>query len=485
MRNKLIVLFLLVSLVVPGVGSLAYAQEVTTGMTQPPPSQPPPMVAPPPLGQGQMPYGGQFGPQSPGNFGPGGFGPGNFGPGGFGPSGPGGYGPNQGGGSYGQFGPGGQGGLPGGGDFEAVERRMREEGNKMRLRGMQQGVKTMEREVARIEKRFATLGAKGVPISNEAKTALQSLKDFIAKIKSAQSGEELEDVQMEDMGDYMEEINEGLQRAEMSAQFPKVIREATRELARRQSALKRAEARAKRVKIDTTTLLAEWRMALTTLEGAKAKAEQLWSSGEVEEASEAMQESFFAELDTVGEKERVFMMVSDTQQIVRMATAEIKAAERRVALLKKKQENTTELEAIIARAKAKLDEIKQAMTTSPLNAEVLINLVEELAGIKSDFDEAAGSVSGAAGPNIPGLEGFKPFQLPSGFQQFFPVPNAPPSTSIEGSGGPGFLPPLPTIPFPQSIAPQQTRPPLEGNIARSVQLLLENIRAKLEVLRDQ
>ncbi|MBI4159808.1 hypothetical protein HY504_01445 [Candidatus Wolfebacteria bacterium] len=408
---------------------------------------------------------GQFGPQGPGQFGSQGFGGQQFGPNSGGH--PGDFGTGQG------FGSGGQ-----GGDFEERSRQMHEQQEKMRLQGMKQGVRMMTSHVARVTKRFAALEARKIPISTEAKDALQAIKDIIQKVTTAQSIEDLETVDMSEVQDAMQEINEGLQKAEVAAQFPQILKQANREIAQQQAALKRAEARVKRLKIDGSALVAEWRTAINTLAEVKTQAEQLFRSGETEEAITMLHDDFFGETQSLRDREQIFTMISNSAQIVRMATSEIQTAERMVVKLKKQGEDTAALGALITKGKGRIAEIKAILAVSPIDSQALIDALEGLREIKSEFDGEVSELSGLSGPSIPGLRGFQPIQMPQGFNQFFRDEGREGGSQSglpggSGSGG-GFGP-----------MPAASPPNAQASIIQSAQSLLEQIKIRLDALRQE
>lgn len=418
------------------------------------------------FGGGQMMPGGQYPQGAGGQPGPGGFGQMQGGFNQQGQPGPGGFGPVQGGfnqqgrqgpfmqGGPGMGGQGGQGFGPGtGGQGQGGpgmmggpdEKQMKQREEQM-LKDMKRGSAQMERGVVTVEKRLKVLEGKGVPISEETKSALEKAKSLVSKMQGVQSADEIQDLGLEDFGDIMQTLNEGLQKAEMGAQFPKMLKQANNMLKQQQSALKRAQLRATSLKINVESLLADWQNAVNGISQAVSQADQLYKDGNIEAAIDRIKDNVFDAFQDIGDKQRVFEMVSNMQKMVKDADREIKNSERQIARVKKQGKDTSSLESLMAQGKAKLAEIKQAITQSNIDPDALIDLVQSTDDIRQQFMEELSSLTGqqfGESQQIPGLQ-MQQLQMPQGFEQFMKN-NGPPQGpgvmmgpgGMQGGFGPG------------------------------------------------
>jgi uncharacterized protein YeeX (DUF496 family) len=320
-----------------------------------------------------------------------------------------------------------------------------------RLKDMARGAQQMERGVKQMETRLNRLVAKSIPISQETKDAIQKVKDIISQIRSAKTGDELDAIDMEQVGDYMQSINEGMQKAEMASQFPKILKEAEKELSRQKLALKRAQSRLGSSKIDAGTAINDWQAVIDKLSQAKDQAQQQFSSGQTEEAIESLSSSFFDQMDDLRDKQGIVELLTNIQKIVRTVNLEISALQKRVTALKKSGTDTSRLEKFIAEAKNKTSELKQLAAQSPANSEAIINGLQEMEKIKDEFDQEWSSITGQSLMEVPGLQNFQAMGMPTEFKDFMtggqgkqngPEMGPPQPGGFQGGGGPnGFAPP--------------------------------------------
>ncbi|MEK7192930.1 MAG: hypothetical protein AAB682_02220, partial [Patescibacteria group bacterium] len=164
---------------------------------------------------------------------------------------------NNGGGSKSQSQQGGQ-GQQGGPDFQ----KMQEQQQKQMLKNAQQGTKQMDKAIASIEKRIAAIEKKGGISSSDLKTAIQQAKEIIAKAKTAVSFDDMQNVGLEDMNEIRQTINDEMQKAEMSLQFPNMLKQANRTLTQQQKALATAQKKASTLKINVSSLMVKWQKSV-------------------------------------------------------------------------------------------------------------------------------------------------------------------------------------------------------------------------------
>ncbi|MBI4193170.1 MAG: hypothetical protein HY536_00910 [Candidatus Colwellbacteria bacterium] len=304
---------------------------------------------------------------------------------------------------------------------QMMEDQQRKEAEERGLRDMKRGAQMMSREVTRVEQRLAALKKRSAPVSAEVEEAMQKMKALVAQVANAQTFDEIQEVDMGEFGELMQTVNEGLQKAEMALQFPRVSKEANREISRLMTAVKRAETRAKRLKIDVSALLAEWKSEVDTLVRVRDAAQKLFSSGETGEAIELLQDEVFGRLEDAHEKERIFQMVSDIQQMLKGVDKEIKSFEKTIARLKKGGKNVARLEELLAQGKARVADIRTLASKTPVDADALIETIEAAETVKQEFEEELAAVTGKPMPTIqqvPGLQSFKPIETPKELEMF-------------------------------------------------------------------
>lgn len=311
-------------------------------------------------------------------------------------------------------------GMPGG--FQGRGQMMPQGIGEEQLKQMKRGVKMMERELARIEKRIAALEAKGVKIDASAKDAAVKIRDIIARVNAAQKAEDVESVDMGDFGDLMQTINESMQKAEIGAQFPRILKEADRELTRQQGYLKKADARAALLDVNIGSLLQEWHALVDQMTQIRDKAKADFAAGNTEAAIEAIHEEFFGKMEDLMQKRGAYEMLSNMTRMLRTADREIATSGRTADRLAKKGEDVTKLREYIAEAKQQLADIRAIGKEADVDQEKLIDEIEQFMDIKEAINDEIAALGGQVIqtklPQIPGLQNFKPFEAPQGFDMF-------------------------------------------------------------------
>jgi hypothetical protein len=302
------------------------------------------------------------------------------------------------------------------------EERQKQQQQRM-LADMQRGSKQMERQLTMIEKRIAALKRKGAIIPADTQGAIDQIKAMVDKMKTATSPEDIEALMGDnDFGDLMQTINEGMQKAEMSTQLPRMLKEADRMLKQQQTALARAQTRAKSMKVNVDSVLSGWQKSVDAIAQGIADAGQASQNNNPEDAMDILKDKVFDAFHEIGDWQQTFSTVSNSQQMLKQADREMVKIDKQIARLKRQKEDTAELESLVAEARAKIAEIKDILAQPSVDSETLIRVIEEGQDIKEEIYEVlsdlTGQQFGQAPQQIPGIQ-FKPMEPPKGLGQFF------------------------------------------------------------------
>lgn len=303
-----------------------------------------------------------------------------------------------------------------------MEERQKQQQQRM-LGDMKRGSAQMERQLSMIEKRIAGLKNKGAIIPADVRGAIDQIKALVDKMKNATSPEDMEALMGDhDFGDLMQTINEGMQKAEMSTQLPRMLKEANRMLKQQQTSLARAQTRAKSMKINVDSVLTGWQKSVDAIVQGIADAGQASQNNNPEDAMDILKDKVFDAFQEIGGWEQTFSTVSNSQQMLKQADRELVKIDKQITRLKKQKEDTAELESLIVEARAKIAEIKDILSQPSVDSETLIRTIEEGQDIKEEIYAAlfdlTGQQFGQASQQIPGIQ-FKPMEPPKGMGQFF------------------------------------------------------------------
>ena len=351
------------------------------------------------------------------------------------------------------------------------------------LKQMKRGVKSMESNIKRIEKRMGVLETKGVKIDSAAKDAVSQIKDIITKVNAAQKAEDVDSVDMGDFGDLMQTINESMQKAEMGAQFPSILKEADRELTRQAGYLKKADAKAALLDVNIGTLLQNWHALVDQMTQIRDTAKTDFAVGNTEDAINALRDDFFGKMEELGQKRGAYEMLSNMTRMLRAADQELSTAGRTADRLEKKGEDVAKLREYIADAKTKLADIRAMAKEADIDQEKLIEEIQSFMEAKGLIGDEIAAISGQVMetnmPQIPGLQNFKPFEASQGFDMF--MQGQMPGGPTQGGTPGGMMQQQPMWQMmPQQQPVQQMMPQQQGGQGVSTSSQQGNARATME-----
>lgn len=329
---------------------------------------------------------------------------------------------------------------------EEWEKRQKQQEEQM-LKRNKQGLTQMERSVTSLEKRIAAIEKKGGVASADLKTAIQKAKEVISKTKSAATMEEFQESGLEEMGDVMQNVNEEMQKAEMSLQFPEMLKQANRVITQQQKSLKNAQTRASRLKVNLESLLTKWQKSVDDMVQAVSQAQQSFQSGNTEDAVTFLKDNVFDAMQDIGENQRVFEMMANSQKVLKSVDQEMGVIGRRITALKKQSKDTAGAEGALTDTKAKVETVRQYLAQAGLDPDTLISAIEDAEDARQvlyeEMSDLTGQKYGDQTEGIPGLN-FQQLQAPSMLQQYFKPTQGGPGEMM-GGGGQSFGPTGPSF----------------------------------------
>ena len=195
-------------------------------------------------------------------------------------------------------------------------------------------------------------------------------------------------------------------------------------LKQQQSSLKRAQVRAKSIKVNVDSLLGSWQRAVDAITQAINDATQASQAGNADDAVNTLKDKVFDGFQDIGDFQQTFEMVANSQQMLKQGERELARVDKQVARLKRQGEDTANLEDLLVQARARVADIKSLIAQPTIDSEALIALVEDAQSMREEIYSALSDLTGQqfgqgqAQQQIPGLQ-FKPIEAPKGFGQLF------------------------------------------------------------------
>lgn len=255
---------------------------------------------------------------------------------------------------------------------------------KQQTKGMDRGLSNITRSIARIKKAGGSIPA-------EYESTIAELQSAIATVKNATEESDEVDAAMDIIMEKSSDIQELGPKLGMLEQFPRIVKEATKQLTQARKQLTKSLARAKKGGVDVSGIQSSIESKLSTIEAAIAAAK---SSADPEEAMDSLRDNVFEATEDVRDEMMVLENIANSSQMVKQAGKEITRMERASATLKKAKKDTTTLNELIAEMKAQLAEVKSLMQGSGVDKEDLFAALSEAERIHNDAIEELASLRG-------------------------------------------------------------------------------------------
>lgn len=259
------------------------------------------------------------------------------------------------------------------------------------LKQMQQQMRGMERGIANMAKSIARIKKAGGTVPGEYETTIANLTSAFATVKSAT--EMTDEVQaaietIQDSGSDMRELGPKLGMLE---QFPRILKEASKQVAQARKQLTKSVAKAQKGGVDVAGIKASIEAKLAEYDAAIAGAK---SSSDPEEAMDTLRENIFGGMEDLRSEMMVLENISNSSQMLKNAEKEISRIEKAGAQLKKKKKDTSELDSVVAEMKAKLSETKSLMRDANVDSDSLIEAFTEGEQLHNDALEILAKLRG-------------------------------------------------------------------------------------------
>lgn len=257
---------------------------------------------------------------------------------------------------------------------------------KQMAQGIERGIKNIARSITRIKKQGGT-------VPPEYESTVSELTAAIATVKSATEMNDAAEAALMTLEEKGEDIREMGPRLGMLEQFPRIIKEATKQITQAKKQLAKSVARAKAAGIDVSEIKASIESKLAAIEQSIAEAK---ASSDPEEAMESLRENAFEATEDVRDEMMVLENIANASRMIKDADKEIARIEKAGAQVKKKGKDTSTLVQLIAEMKSQLAEIKTMMRQSGNDPEDMFEAFSEGERLHNDAVEELARLRGEA-----------------------------------------------------------------------------------------
>lgn len=310
--------------------------------------------------------------------------------------------------------------------FDLEQYRVEFAENEMRMRDIRRMLKGIDGPLKQFERQIMALEKKKIVIPAEMKEKLAKIKIIVEAIQNAKNWDEVEAAGVEEIQSLMEDMRETQQQLEYLSRWPQTLQQVDRELKRLEQELKRAKGIVDKLSkkgMDLSGIYTEFETQVNNMKDAREKAKVLMGAGDTEGAFQTLEEEFFAEMDDIWENHQTIMTMSNLGRFASDFKRATTDAQRMIRDLKRKKINTSEIESILAQAKAKGDEILQLMKVKPLDLDEVLSGLQELENLRNWFEDETDQLRGEE-ETLPWKDGASLFdeniQLPPEWKKIIP-----------------------------------------------------------------
>ncbi|KKR33813.1 MAG: hypothetical protein UT64_C0003G0034 [Candidatus Falkowbacteria bacterium GW2011_GWF2_39_8] len=276
-----------------------------------------------------------------------------------------------------------------------------------RFKEMKRGMQGFANMIKMVEAQTKRLKSKNIAVPEELAAALTQANELREKIKSAKTPEELEGLGDEIQG-AVNTIQEWMPKLPMLAEFPRIVKQAEREMAKLNKSYNTDIKKIKIKKIDLAKELAEFKNLIDNQQKVLDEIKAL-SKTDPEESINRMQ------LDDVWMKEKIIQIAMNYGKSVSLLNTEIKNAEKIIIKLKAQKNDTSELETNLADIKNQFKEVKTIYSTKPLDSDQLVeaigDIMDSVQELRNQIQELKGETDFGPSFQVP----VKDVVVPKGF----------------------------------------------------------------------
>lgn len=259
------------------------------------------------------------------------------------------------------------------------------------LSRMKQQMKGMERGVSNLGKAIARIKKAGVSVPPEYESTVSELLAAIATVKNATETNDAVDEAMSVIQEKGSDMSELGPKIGMLEQFPRIVKDATKQITQARKMLTKAVAKAQKGGVDVTDIKSSIESKLSALETTISSAK---ANPDVEEAMDTLREDVFGNMEDLRDEMSILENISNSTKMLKDADKEISRITKAAATLKKQKKDTAELEGLIAEMKKALDDVRAMVQSKNVDQEELFAAFSNAEQIHNDALDSLAKLRG-------------------------------------------------------------------------------------------
>jgi hypothetical protein len=259
-----------------------------------------------------------------------------------------------------------------------------EEMKKKGLEKMRKAAKQMTKAITQMEKAVAGVEKAGYTASQEVKDSIVKAKAAVATIETT-TDFDAGMAAMDDFNAFIDVLDANIEAMNMLANFPKILKQATRTLDQLQKNFDKMKAKVAKTEMDLSENINGIQAKIDAIKLVYTQAQDLAKAGDATGAFDKLENEFFEPMQDAFQSVGMLQAAINLTTAVKNVDKGIKNAEKVITKMKKKEFETTGLQTIVDQAKAKAVELKAIVKTKDFDPDTAVAVLEELDTLQSDF----------------------------------------------------------------------------------------------------
>lgn len=296
------------------------------------------------------------------------------------------------------------GGQPGqmGGNFGGQNGPSEEQMNKQQaqrevqqLKQMKSGMRGMEQGIKMFQRQIASLTKKGIPIPSEISENITKITSILQALKTTEKFEDAQDL-MQELPDMMELLNEQRMTLEKLSRWPQTLKQADRMIKQLNSSLvknKNLAISLSKKGYDISEIMNKFESGVQVMKSSRDKAVELIKT-DPDAAFDEIQDNLFEQMDDLMQSDRTIKELGNLSRFSSSFKSGLAQGQATIKKLKRMKIETAELEDKLEEIKGKAAEINSILSKKPIDTDSLVGIFEDLDSMRRDFENGASELLG-------------------------------------------------------------------------------------------
>ncbi len=261
-------------------------------------------------------------------------------------------------------------------EWEEMQKKQEEERKKMeerQLKEMKRSLTQAKRGLTSMRKTFDRAKAKGAPIPADCETAMTAAGAILATAEKAETMEQMQDANTEDLRDSFDTLNECRMTVDQILRARQLVKKLDRDIKN----MDRRWTRAKRSPpADAKEIVNEGDALLGQIKTSRASIDALLKEGNVEDVEGVLEDDIYGRFDDMESVMRRMEVMRNAKMYLNRYKARLNQAKKTIESMKRKKEDTAVLEDILSQIEASYQELKSLKSGSEEFMDMLQGLME-------------------------------------------------------------------------------------------------------------